>query len=529
MDISHNSDGTKSIWVGAKIDINSPLSSSLQGFTVNLTTIPRASQPSLSASSVTMGNSVTVYTNRVSSNFTHVLYYQIGSGSWNTIATNIATSYSWTVPTSLASSTPNNTNLSLNMILETYNSGSHIGTKSVGLTTVVPSTVVPTINSVTLTEVNQAISSKFGGFVQSKSKISGNVSASGASGSTIKSFSSKINGQTLTTVPFATNELTSSGSQNADVTVTDSRGRTANKKEAFNVLAYSNPTITTFTVFRANSSGVFDDKGDNVLCSINASISSVNNLNDKSFVIKYKKSADSSYTNINITPTSEFFFNGTYLVPNIDIDFEYEFILELADYFGVTTSEKKFIPTAFTLMDFHASGKAMSIGKVSTSNNTFEVDINTVFKKIVDGIYPVGSIYMSVSSVNPAAFFGGSWEQLQNRFLLGAGSSYSAGATGGNASISIATDNIPGHTHSVSITTSNTGSHTHGLPRNNSGSAYREALGYTTSATRAQTTETDSAGGHTHSVSGNTGSSGSGTAFNILPPYLVVYIWKRTT
>jgi hypothetical protein len=59
-----------------------------------------------------MGNSVTVSTNRASSSFTHSLYYQIGSGGWNTIGTGIGTSKSWTVPLSLANSTPNSTSLS---------------------------------------------------------------------------------------------------------------------------------------------------------------------------------------------------------------------------------------------------------------------------------------------------------------------------------------------------------------------------------------------------------------------------------
>ena len=137
---------------------------------------------------------------------------------------------------------------------------------------------------------------------------------------------------------------------------------------------------------------------------------------------------------------------------------------------------------------------------------------------------------MSVGSVSPASLFGGTWTALTNRVLIGAGSTYAVNATGGNTSVTLATGNMPSHTHSVSITTTNTGSHTHGLPRNNSGSAYREAIGYTTSANRAQTTDTDSAGGHTHSVSGNTGSAGSSipTAINNMPPYLAVYMWKRT-
>ena len=132
--------------------MDTPLSSSEQSYSQTLSTIPRASKPTLSSSSVTMGNSVTVSTNRASSSFTHSLYYQIGSGGWNTIGTGIGTSKSWTVPMSLANSTPNSTSLSVKLWLETYNGSTYIGANSVSLTANVPSSVVPTINSVNLSE-----------------------------------------------------------------------------------------------------------------------------------------------------------------------------------------------------------------------------------------------------------------------------------------------------------------------------------------------------------------------------------------
>lgn len=121
LDIYHNNDGTKTLTCSAWISMDTPLSSSEQSYSQTLSTIPRASNPSLSSSSVIMGDSITVYTNRASSNFTHVLYYQIGSGGWNTIATEIGTSKSWTVPLNLANSTPNSTSLNVKLWLETYN------------------------------------------------------------------------------------------------------------------------------------------------------------------------------------------------------------------------------------------------------------------------------------------------------------------------------------------------------------------------------------------------------------------------
>ena len=139
LDIYHNNDRTKTLTCSAWIDMNTPLSSSEQSYSQNLSTIPRASKPTLSSSSVTMGNSVTIYTNRASSNFTHSLYYKIGSNSKVSIGTGIGTSKSWTVPLSLANNTPNSTSLSVKLWLETYNGSTYIGTNSVSLTANVPS------------------------------------------------------------------------------------------------------------------------------------------------------------------------------------------------------------------------------------------------------------------------------------------------------------------------------------------------------------------------------------------------------
>ena len=78
-------------------------------------------------------------------------------------------------------------------------------------------------------------------------------------------------------------------------------------------------------------------------------------------------------------------------------------------------------------------------------------------ENIINLVYPVGSIYMSVNNVSPATFIGGTWEQLKDRFLLGAGSSYSAGSTGGAATHTLTTAQMPSHTH----TTDSQGAHTH--------------------------------------------------------------------
>ena len=75
-------------------------------------------------------------------------------------------------------------------------------------------------------------------------------------------------------------------------------------------------------------------------------------------------------------------------------------------------------------------------------------------KSSVLDAYPVGSIYMSVNSTSPASLFGGTWEQLKDRFLLGAGDTYTNGSTGGESTHTLTVDEMPSHTHSQSMATS---------------------------------------------------------------------------
>lgn len=148
-------------------------------------------------------------------------------------------------------------------------------------------------------------------------------------------------------------------------------------------------------------------------------------------------------------------------------------------------------------------------------------------------IYPVGSIYLSVNSTNPKTYFGGTWEQIKDRFLLAAGNTYSAGSTGGSASIQSHTHSIP----SLSGTAASAGAHTHIVSKRTTTYAAGTQTNYRAIASptsvKADYTEncvSESAGAHTHSVSvngGTTGGAGSGNAGN-MPPYLTVYVWKRT-
>ena len=154
------------------------------------------------------------------------------------------------------------------------------------------------------------------------------------------------------------------------------------------------------------------------------------------------------------------------------------------------------------------------------------------YSKVTDKIslldvYPIGSIYTSVSATNPSTLFGGTWEAIAaGRVLIGAGGRYTAGQTGGSSTATLSIDNMPSHNHGGGTgTVSAGGSHSHTFTLGDGGTA----LTYVDCAARGPsgtftTNSTNGMPAHSHTIS----SQGSGQAFSIQNPYLVVYMWKRT-
>ena len=169
--------------------------------------------------------------------------------------------------------------------------------------------------------------------------------------------------------------------------------------------------------------------------------------------------------------------------------------------------------------------------------------------------YPVGSIYMSVVETNPAELFGGTWEALPGRVLVGAGVSdfdinYVAGTRGGSRARTLTSSNIPKHTHTVEIkNTAATHNHRNGVydegPAGNGPlssnygaikmyptstqhvmAADSSGFGTSTQLYMGYTSETSAV--HTHDVTVGYYGAKQPTEISVMQPYLVVYMWKRT-
>ena len=169
-------------------------------------------------------------------------------------------------------------------------------------------------------------------------------------------------------------------------------------------------------------------------------------------------------------------------------------------------------------VDTHAANKAYVDSKWDEMQQYVNTEIRNIIAGFLDKTYPVGSIYLSVNKTSPATLFGGTWTQLQNRFLLGAGSSYTNGATGGAATVTLTTNQIPSHNHdglyysyidTKNLITLNGGTASYHIPWGSS--SYPGDYG--------------AGSGEAELI---TGEAGGGAAHNNMPPYLVVYMWKRT-
>lgn len=116
-------------------------------------------------------------------------------------------------------------------------------------------------------------------------------------------------------------------------------------------------------------------------------------------------------------------------------------------------------------------------------------------------IYPVGSVYISVNEINPQTIFGGIWEQIKDRFLLACGDKYTNGAIGGEENHTLTIGEMPEHRHE---------------------------LGYDTGVLLAAGNERGNAGtGSNYGQGWFTKSIGGNQPHNNMPPYFALYMWKR--
>ena len=392
--IAHNADGTKSF----SYSFSQEFAITFAGVAVGtisgsgtgvLNTIPRATTPVPHVTTADMGTTLTIYTYRASTEFTHDLEYSFAGGPYTVIQNDVGTVAYWAIPLDLASSIPNTASGTMTIRCTTKKGSTVIGTKTALVTVKVPATVVPTISSVTHTEAATGLPTGIGGYVQSKSKVKATITASGAYGSTIKSYSSTLLGKSYTGASWTSDILTMSGTLSIVTTVTDSRGRTASKTTNLSVLSYSPPQITSFHVARYTSGGVANPDGTYAWVKLAYSVTSLNSKNTAKALVQYKKSTDTTWSTLYTRTELSLDTTLKPTTPTFSTDYQWDFKVTLTDAFNSATpaTYTTYIPSGAVIFDIKADGKGIAFFKTSTKDG---VDI--------DGALPGSAINLTTNA-----------------------------------------------------------------------------------------------------------------------------------
>lgn len=499
--IAHTPDGSKSFTISGFsgwIYASGNTYASSQTFT--LPTIPRAS--SVSCSSANIGSNATITINRASSSFTHTLTYSFGSLS-GTIATKTSsTNISWTIPTTFYGQIPNSKSGTGTITCDTYNGSTLIGSKSTSFTaTVSESDSKPTLNptAVDSNTTTTALTGNSSKFIKYYSNASVATGAQARNSATLKSQKITCGAKSITSASGTINAVESG---TFTFSATDSRGYTTTQTLNKTLIEYIKLTCslnagapTTAGVATLKISGNYWD----------GTFGKVANTLTVQYRYKAQGGSYGSWTTVSATKSNNT-YNATATISGLNYQTTYVFQARAVDKLATVNTDEQARRTTpifdWSKNDFNVNG-------------TLKVNNTNIFELI----YPVGSFYISAKSTNPGILFGGTWEQIQGRFLLGRSSSYPVGSIGGEATHTLTEAEMPSHKGHLSSGIAG------GAPLGKGN--YEGFLNLTTMTAYSDIGRGWNvyAGNEMHPASE---AVGGGQAHNNMPPYLSVYIWKRT-
>lgn len=514
--IGHNSDGTKTADLSAKLDINiGGYGSATVALKAYLPKINRTS--TITVPTATLGSSVNIAISKADTNYTSTLRYEWYGSTGTIVDKTTSTSFSWTPPLSLASGIPNSVGGSGKIFIDTYSGTTLLGTSSATLTANVPSSVVPTLSSVTLSDTNSKVSAILTSpnFLQVLSNIAVNFTgATGAYGSTIQAYKAEIVGKNQSTNSNGgtLGIMNYNGTYTVRATVTDSRGRTSAPLDTtINVIEYFLP------IFYYEASRIGSDS-QTIQVKRNAKIApiSVGGTQKNTMTITFRTSlagkntwttsqtGGGSWTAINTLTDSLDSLSGVFSVSS-----SYDIEGTISDRFSGDIKFSDTIGTKVVVSSKDKDGRH-GFGRIADKSlPAGSVDIAGVFamsgKQLLDVFYPIGTIYESTKPDNPATFMGGTWSRFGNgRVLVG------VDETDPTFNVPLQIGGEKAHTLSIQEIPS----HTHGFRGGGENNYVR--------------VEPSSTYGYSGNSDKTTNATGGGQAHNNLQPYVTVYRWQRT-
>lgn len=553
IEVPHSNDGSKTITVSLKTAIYyASVQTNSQSWTLD--TIPRQATLSSAPNFNDEGNPSITYSNPAGTAVSSLQACISLTGAKDDVAyrdiNKTGTSYTFNLTTAerdvLRSASANSNTLAVKFYVKTIIGGTTFYSILDRTMTIVNAT--PTVTSATAVDVNNttiALTGSSGTIVKGHS----NLKVSGVTASAVKKASLKnilVDDASETWSSTYAKTINKYTKNNVAIKVVDSRSNTSSAyTKTLGFVNYFDITKGNISVSRANS-GV----GEGVTLVLNGtwfngSFGAVTNT--LAVTYRFKETSASSWTTgattLNVTKSGNNFSVNQAIKGDLSTGFNIEKSYNLEVIFTDKLSTATFsVVVSSGSPAISITGNKIALGGKFDSSLGLDVQ----FKKCP---FPIGYIYMSVSSDNPNKYFGGTWEQIKDRFLLACGSSYSAGATGGASKHTHSTGNhtlttaeIPWHTHGskslvggVQFRTMNGGSNIVAAKSgicswaNNSGDSW--AYGVQSVAGNNKKTDVVTVNAtHTHDAVGGSGAHNHGNTGETsnLPPYIAVYIWKRT-
>ena len=343
------------------------------GGSATLDSIPRASQPTLSAGAVELGGKLTIHTNRAAA-FTHTLEYRFGDAS-GVIALDVGDDCTWYPDMELARQIPNAVSGTAVITCTTYAGGKPTGTRQVTVTLTVPDSVVPGA-SATWEDASGAYDI-LDTLVQSISKLKVTAAGTGAYGSTPVSSAVTLNGKA-----YSGGILTDAGAVSLGVAVTDSRGRVGYAEYPLTVAAYSVPSLTV-SASRCLQDGTADEAGDHARITVSGFVTQVNGRNEGALTLTYGTAA----VRVSLGAGAvSYQTEPVYADPNNTMAISAVLSDKLA-----AVSKAMVLSTGYATMDLLAGGKGIAFGKAATREG-FECAMPAYFAGGLYEAYSDGSV-----------------------------------------------------------------------------------------------------------------------------------------
>ena len=507
--VTHNNDGTKTVGCSAQlIDNAGSFFSGSTSYNMGLTTIARASEPSVSPSTFNIGDTITINTNRKSSSFTHTITLSFGSYTY-TVATGVGASTTLNtanIATNLYAQIPNATSGTGTISCQTFNGSTSIGTKTCSFTAkAVEANVKPTFSNFAYQDTNSTITAITGNnqyLVQGKSSLRVTISSANKAiarySATMSTYNASISGLSAS-ANYSTSDLNINFSQNAfaagtqalAVRATDSRGYSTTVSKNVNVLAYAAPVVNASATRLNNFENQTTLKVGGTYSPLTISGTAKNTISSVQY--RYKKQSTStwgSWTSMSgLSVTSAGAYTTTDKVLDLDNNSSYDFEVKTTDRLGSTT-------VSLTV------SVGIPIFRIGTDGYVYNQE---------QPLMPshVGQVIMTTTLDTAAkvkAIYGGTWEAWgKGKVPVGVDpndSDFNApNKSGGAKTVTLTLEQIPNHHHTI-------------VPK----------ADYNGNLSARHTTGWEKC----NSTSQDTSSVGGGKPHQNMPPYQTLYLWKRT-